>query len=490
MNSETIKWTTNEPIGENVQKDIILEQNKGQEQEELTRGPTGNKGDENEPELGVNSETEAGAERKAETGAESEKEISSEKSFINHLKEQGFLIEGIKEEYIRIKDRYKISLIETGKYPAENETWDQLIMKETEKYYVQHIKERVSEDDKNLLDKFLESNDENLLLLKQRQEILNIFFRNNYALYANQEDEMVSMTDYLNKYYENIGAKIKIEFKTIDPDVKRSLIRKILYYQFLWELEEKENIKIDFKNPDKKISNEISKKTSYAIESSDERIKYILDDEVAIPHLIVEIENNKIETPLTGGTVDIFGPLRSKEIDKSGFYKKKGNFVQFQMIHAPEYASGIQRRISMFIHEIDHIITENIGKVKLSKQTFKGGESLISEATAMKAGLDFMKNQHNSSLIGNFDGYDYYTNLEQVVGGASPDKYPYHIPGYIIAEAYEKMRGKEPYKKLFYTGELDIEKELGDIGEIEQEIVKSLKSQEETFIQIMRGRLN
>ena len=409
-----------------------------------------------------------------------------EEIFIEYLEKQGPLGEKIVEEHREIKDRYKQELIKKGKCPVGNETWDELIRKETERDYVERVKERVSEDDKKLIDEFLESNDENPLPLKKRQEVLNIFFRNNYNLYANQEGEIVSMIDYLSEYYENIGVKIKIEFKIIDPNIKRNLMRKILYCEFLREKEEKENINIDFKNPNKKINDEIFKKVFHTLEFNNEMVKYILNDEIAIPYLIIETENNKIEAPLVAGGRDLFISIKSEERDESGIRKKKG-LAQFQMIHSPEYGSGIQRRIAVLVHEIDHIVTENIGKVKLPKQIFEEGEDLISEATAEKAGIDFMKNQHNSS-ISSFNGYDYYANLEQVIGGI--DLNNPHISGYIIAEAYETIKGKEAYKKLFYTGELDINKELGDIEKIKQKIIKHLTLQKEAFKQITQDKLD
>lgn len=405
-----------------------------------------------------------------------------EKNFLKNLENQGFLGKEIKEDYLEIKNTYKQQLLKIGKKPNENETWDELIRKEIDKHYAEYIKEKVNKNDKKLINDFLESDEENLLPFKKRQEFLNVLLRNNYSLYANKEGKMVSMSDYLKEYYKDTGTEPKIEFKTIDPDVKRNLAIQLLKNESLRKGTDEDRAFTE---------------SFHAVESNDERIRYILDDEIAIPHLVVKTENNKIETPLIAGGFDIHIPLRSEKQDKFGHRKRRGHSVQFQIIHAPKYVINIQKIIAYNIHEIDHAIRETL---PTKSQKFLDKDLLI-EGTAEKASIEFMNTQHkhfkNDPLIKNFDGYDYQANLQQVVGKyaigneatISKKKYRY-AQGYMIAEGYNKSKGEENYKKLFYTGELDVNEELGDVEKIREGIDEKLKSQKEMFRQILSGDLD
>lgn len=417
-----------------------------------------------------------------------EKETGKEERFIGNLEDQGFLGEEIKEDYLEIKDKYKQQLLKAGKEPNECETWDDLIRKEMDIKYAEYLKTKVSEGDKELIDDFLESDEKNLLPLKRRQEFLNVLLRNNYSLYADKEGKMVSMSDYLKQYYKDTGAAPKIEFKTIDPDVKNDLAKKILKSEFL----EKEFGKKSFNEK------EAFEKAFYAVELDNEvneKIRYILNDEIAFPHLVVETEKTKREIPLIAGTSDYHGSLRSEERDKSGNRKRKGHFVQSQIIHAPEIGGNIQKIISFNIHEADHAIREvlpTINQKSLDKR-------LLTEGTAEKASMDFMNTQHKylktEPLVKNFDGYDYQSNTQQVLGRYAIDEittsgkeYRY-AQGYMIAEEYNRNKGEENYKKLFYTGELDVNEELGDVEKIREGIDEKLKPQKKMFAQILSGSL-
>lgn len=408
--------------------------------------------------------------------------FEKEKSFLKDIENQGFLGEKIKEEYLEIKTGYKQQLIEMGKNPAEGETWDDLIRKEMDENYAQCIKEGVNEDDKKLIDNFLESDEKNSLSLNEKQEFLNVLFRNNNLLYANKKGELVSMTNYLREYYEGTGAEPSIEFKTIDPDVKRNLATQVLRDKFLREGLSKDKSFI---------------KAYRAIESNDERVKYILDDGIAFPHLIVKTENTKTETPLIAGNIDLHRPLRSEEQDEFGYGKIKGHSVQSQVIHSSKYLSNIQKIVAFNIHEIDHAVREALPTE--SQESLD--ENLLIEGTAEKASMDFMSIQHeylkNNSSTKSFDGYDYQSNLQQTVGryalskkgGVSEKEYRY-AQGLMIAEQYSRNKGEENYKKLFYTGEFDVEEELGDVVKIREEIDEKLGPQKKMFAQILSGRLD
>ena len=412
--------------------------------------------------------------------------FKKEETFLKDLENQGFLGEKIKEDYLEIKNGYKQQLIEMDKSPAEGETWDDLIRKEIDENYAKYIKEKVSEDDKRLVDNFLESDKNNPLSLNEKQEFLNVLFRNNNLLYANEKGEMVSMADYLKEYYKDIGVDVGIEFKTINPDVKKDLAKKILRSEFLE------------KDIDRKQAFE---KAFYAVElgnKDSEEINYILNDEVAFPHLIVKTKEIKKEIPLVAGSSDYHSPLRSEERDKSGERKRKrkGHFIQLQTIHAPEFGCGIQKITFSSIHEIDHAVRE----VLPTKNQNLLDKELLTEGTAEKAGMDFISTQHkylkDKSLIKNYDGYDYQTNLWQALSrrmvGEMTDKNQEHryAQGLMIAEQYSRNKGEKNYKKLFYTGELDVENELGDVVKIREGIDEKLKPQKKMFTQILTGRLD
>jgi len=408
--------------------------------------------------------------------------LKKEEAFLKDIEDQGFLGEELKEKHLEIKNGYKKQLVEMGKNPAEGETWDDLIKKEMDKNYAQYIKEKVNEDDKRLINDFLKSDEKNSLSLNKKQEFLNVLFRNNNLLYANEKGKLVSMTDYLEEYYEDTGAKPSIEFKAIDPDVKRNLATQVLRDKFLREGLSKDKSFI---------------KAYRAIESNDERIKYILDDEIAFPHLIVKTESAKTETPLIAGNIDLHRPLRSEEQDESGSRKIKGHAVQSQIIHSSKHLSNIQKIMAFNIHEIDHAVRE-----ALPTESQKSlDENLLIEGTAEKASMDFMNTQHeylkNNSSTKSFDGYDYQSNLQQTVGryalskrgGVNEKEYRY-AQGLMITEQYSRNNGEENYKKLFYTGELDVKEELGDVVKIREGIDKKLKPQKKMFAQIMTGRLD
>lgn len=384
---------------------------------------------------------------------------------------------------MHIKNSYKEKLIENDKRPMKNESWDDLILKEIDKNYAEYIKANIENDyDKKIVDYFLESNEKKLLSLKNRQEFLNIFFKNNYRFYANENGEMVSMSDYLKDYYKDIGVDVNIQFKTIDSDVKKDLASKVLKSELLYQNIDKE---------------EAFKEANSATKLGDERINYILDDEVAIPYVIVKTKSGEKEVPIIAGSSDFNMPLRKEERDESGYRKRKGHFIQSQVIHEPQYGSTVQKIVAENIHEIDHAVTEDL----FTKEQKLLDQELLSEGTAEKASIDFMNNQHkyledNSTTSNNFDGYDYQANLKQIVSRCAinektpKDQEHRYTQGYIITEGYNRREGRDKYKKLFYTGELEFDKELGDVVEIRKKIDKKLESEKVINSKIIKGDLD
>lgn len=395
-----------------------------------------------------------------------EKENKKEKDFVKYLEEKKLSGEGMKDEYLEIKNDYKQKLASENKKPKDGETWDELILKEADKNYSDFIKSKVGEGDKIIMAGFQESNENKLLPLKERQKLLNTLFKNPNKLYANKNGEMGSVSDYLKDYYKNIGINVEIKFKTIDPDVKKSLARWVLEAEYLYKGD----------NKDKSFE-----KSYNDIESNDEKISYILNDEIAIPHLIIEKDDVQKEVPLIAGSFDVHMPLRSEKKNESGERIKKGHFIQSQVVHAPESGCTIQKIAAFNIHEIDHAIKE----VMPTDDQKTIDQELIVEGTAEKAAFDFMSAQHNhlknELAANNFDGYDYQANLQKVIAGAavgeetSKGHEHRYAQGYIIAKGYEEKYGEEKYRKLFYTGELNIDNELGDVKKIREEIDKKLK---------------
>lgn len=112
-----------------------------------------------------------------------------------------------------------------------------------------------------------------------------------------------------------------------------------------------------------------------------------------------------------------------------------------------------------------------------------------------------MNNQHkyledNSTTSNNFDGYDYQANLKQIVSRCAinektpKDQEHRYTQGYIITEGYNRREGRDKYKKLFYTGELEFDKELGDVVEIRKKIDKKLESEKVINSKIIKGDLD
>ncbi|MCK4525419.1 MAG: hypothetical protein KAU07_03205 [Candidatus Andersenbacteria bacterium] len=411
------------------------------------------------------------------------KEDKTEDIFFNNLENQSYFSGEVQDEYVHIKDSYRKKLIGDNKMPEKNETWDDLILKEIDKNYAEYIKENINNDyDKKLTDYFLESNDKRLLTLKNRQEFLNIFFKNHYKIYANESGDMVSMSDYLKDYYKDIGVDIEIKFKTVDSDIRKDLSNKVLQFELLHQGVGKE---------------EAFKEASCAIKSNDERVSYIFNDEVAVPHVIVKTKNGEKEVPIIAGSSSFHMPLRSEEKDEDGYRKRKGHFVQLPVIHEPQCCSTVQKIIIDSIHEIDHAVTENL----FTKEQKLLDQELLSEGIAEKASIVFMNTQHkylkdNSTINNNFDGYDYQANLQQIYGRhavnekTSKNQEHRYAQGYIIADGYDRSEGREKYKKLFYIGELNFNEELGNVVEIRKKIDEKLENEKAVNGKIISGGLN
>lgn len=412
-----------------------------------------------------------------ENGNKTEKE----NNFVNSLEAQGLVGEEIKDEYLKIKNDYKQKLINENKKPKEGDTWDELIMEEMDKKYSEFIKTKVGDRDQKTIDAFEETSDEKMMPLKYRQEFLNILFKNPNRLYADKNGEMVSMQDYLKDYYKGIGVNIEIKFKTIDPDVKKSLAGNLLRDEFL------------FMGLDNNASQE---KSHQEVEEGNEKISYILNDEVAIPHLIIERENLKKEIPLIAGSRDLHMPLRNEKRNEAGERERKGHFVQSQVIHAPKFGNTMHKVIAFNIHEIDHAIKE----IMPTKNQNDLDQRVITEGTAEKASIGFMETQHkhlkNNSAVKNFDGYDYQANLQQVLGRSAVSEKSSnnmdhrYAQGYTLTKGYEGKEGEEKYKKLFYTGELNINEELGDVVKIREKIDEQFIKQKEMCKKIMLGKMD
>ncbi len=94
------------------------------------------------------------------------------------------------------------------------------------------------------------------------------------------------------------------------------------------------------------------------------------------------------------------------------------------------------------------------------------------------------------------NGYDYQEKLTQVLNGymfnekiTNPKNYRY-AHSFIIAEGYRANKGEKDYRKIFYGGENDINKKLGDVVEIRKMIDERLMPLKNVFKQILLGKLD
>ncbi|RKY43457.1 MAG: hypothetical protein DRP81_06875, partial [Candidatus Omnitrophota bacterium] len=406
----------------------------------------------------------------------------SQKIFANIKKKA--LFEKFKEEYIKIKNKYN----------RFGRTIKDTIKSVDEEYTEKLIEVRLQEDEsKNvaIFNDYPTSNSKKQLTLEQRQELLNALLSN--AFYRDVRGRWVMLSEYLNQYYLESGAKMDIVFRELDPDVKLSIMKSLLrglLGEEGYSLGEVYSKVSRIANKEEPIPDKIR-----------DALRYFLEDEIAFPHLRIEYNGRVDETILIGGYTTQSSPIYGRKEKSSPEY-----FIEIRVVRDQNVETGwLQGIITALIHEIDHSVR------RATPARWLGGKLtpahyLFTEGTAEKASLDFCRIQY-AQLEDSFsyNGYDLWASIrplyEWAIYGVLGVR-DYAV-GYLLAEAIPE----EIYWELLYRGSFEDEV-LGDVDSladaIELEVglpqednlyekirlVKGLKTVEEMMTKGFDFRLN
>ncbi len=401
-------------------------------------------GDINELNKGLELDTNIGQEKIIES-FESEKKIDIEK-FNNEIENHFWLKDYFNIDVKRAKDKY------VDKFDLPHDVTGEKIMESYDNYYLNCIKNN-SETilGSGIVEDYKNSSEENPLNYEKKQEFVNVLLNPTNKLYKNEAGESVSMGEYFNDYYKELGINVNIEFSTINDNQKKDLMGKMIQYD--------KNLK-------------------------EENLEYIKKDEKPIPFLKIFKDGKEIKIPMLAGDIDMHMPLRSVIYNEKGeeINEKTGTFMGFKITHEAQFGSTIQYNIGQIVHEADHAIR----KVLDNQDVFKEEDRIISEGTAELARDRFGKIQNKYDSKNGFD----YQNLanfaiaaesegEKVLEVSGDLKHTY-ASGYILADQMEKVFGRKISMSTVYNSESAISTE--EISNLRKKITDGIKDQKDKKI--------